>query len=1087
MAITKRTPGRKSNGVPAGRNLELILLALAAASAAAALWQVNAAKQTALQQAREGLAQGKVFHLSQPLTPGQIGLALSALRHQPEADLLLAENVLARWLAQQPKPLPNVGRLASLRVTKEDVQRFPRAEHYHDLLETAADRIAKREAERNAFLRWLRNLTSTPPEASVRVLDAATLQAAKPFFLVRSPEEYSSLFWRTVAMFFVPFFAAHEWFRFRRSHADPYVLPIVLLLTGFGFAYIVSLRDPVRDTLQWEEFAWGVALGIVMLAALATLQIARIARGYFAVPFAAAAALFLALLVAGSGPAGTDVRINLLGTQPIELIKVLLAFFLAGYLASEWEKLRYLGDRNTSWLSLPRRRDILPVLACLGISLAFLFLCGDLGPALVLCLTFLAIYCLTRRAAAPAVAILGGIAGSLWLVHTLRFPEYVAGRIDMWIDPWRVYLGKSMQLANSLWALASGGVTGTGFGFGMPEAIEAAHTDMVLAGIGEELGFTGLAVITLLYALLFWRFLRIARQSHVYGFFLGVTLTLLLAVQLLLIAAGTLGVLPLSGVVAPFLSFGKSSMLVNLAVCGVILSLSQQQADQAQKEFSGQVRTLGLVLASVGVVLLARVGWLQLYQADQRMAQPVQLQQWRTDDPDKRGELTRQFGEEFRRVPNPRLVRMAKLIPRGTVMDRNGVPIATNDAASLAAHRDAYAKMGLKPLALSRDIDGRYYPFGTESYYLLDDARQLAELTLRGYGNLRELVPLWRHRADRSAPVVRGILDRKRDLQLTIDMRLQLIASRALERAGEKKAAAVLLDPATGDILALASRPLPAMLPGDPDLPVGATQTGANLARVGLYPPGSSFKLVTAMAALRKNPSLTTASHNCEPLGAGRVGKVFRYANRRYTIRDFKGDPPHGDLTLKEALVVSCNAYFAQLGANEVGADALKQTAALFQISVDNPDLGESLAVELPNASYGQGEVVVTPLQMARVASAVATGGILRSARFLKEAPTAEPVRVVSPESAAYLADAMRDVVKRGTAARARIPAALNVAGKTGTAQWKRKATDHAWFVGFAPGLAFSVVVAEGGGGGATAAPIAGRIVAASRDLEGAR
>lgn len=1079
MVTTVRQPGARRGGAPAGRNLELVLLAVAALGLGAALWQVNSAKQPVLQAAREGLAQGKVFHLSQPLTPGQIGLALNALRHQPEADLLLAENMLARWLAEQPKPLANVGRLASLRITKEDVQRFPRAERYHALLETAEDRIEKREASRNAVVRWFSGFTSEPPRASVRVLDAATLQAAKPFFVVRSPEEYSGLFWRTVGLFFVPFFAAHVWFRFRGAGVDPFVLPVVLALAGIGFAYLVSLRDPVRDTTQWEEFAWGAMVGTVALAALATLDVAQWARGFFALPFALAIALFVALFVAGSGPSGTDVRINLLGTQPIEMIKVLLAFFLGGYLASEWEKLRYLGERG--WLSLPRRRDVLPIAACLSVSLLALVVCGDLGPALVLSLTFLAVYCLTRRAAAPALIILGVIGSVLWLVHWLRFPEYVAGRIDMWIEPWRVALGKSMQLANSLWALASGGVTGTGFGFGMPEAIEAAHTDMVLAGIGEELGFAGLALIAALYALLFWRFLRIARQSQVYGFFLGISLTLLLAVQLLLIAAGTLGVLPLSGVVAPFLSFGKSSMLVNLAVCGVMLSLSRRPAEQAQKEFAGQVRTLALVLGGVAALLLARVGWLQLYRADERMAQPVALQQWRTDDPDRRVELTRQFGEEFRKVPNPRLVRMAKLIPRGTVMDRHGVPIATNDAALLQTHRETYAALGLKPVALTKDIDGRFYPFGVESYYLLDDARQMAELTLRGYGALRELVPLWRHRADRSVPVVREILDRKRDLQLTVDMRLQLIASRALERAGQKKAAAVLVDPASGDILALASRPLPAILPGDPDLPAGATQTGANLARVGLYPPGSSFKLVTAMAALRKNPSLTSTQHHCEPVGGGRVGKVFRHRGRRYTIRDFPGDPAHGDLNLKEALVVSCNAYFAQLGASEVGAEALQQTAALFQISVDNPAAGDSLEVDLPNASYGQGEVVVTPLQMARVASAVATGGVLRASRFLKEAPAAEPVQVVSAESAAYLADAMRAVVTRGTAARARIPAALQVAGKTGTAQWKRKATDHAWFVGFAPGLAFSVVVAEGGGGGATAAPIAGQIVAAAK------
>ena len=1093
MAITVRRPDehRARPGTPSGRNLELLLLAAASLLAGFALLQVGSAKQPALEAAHSGLASGKLLNLSHALTPGQLRPALSSLRHQPEADLQLAENVLARWLAQQPKPLANVGRLASLRVTEADLARFPRSEYYHRQLASARQRLDQREAARPFYERWFRQL-GTPPTPSVRLLNAATLAEAKPFFAVRTPEDFQSLFHRALLLFFLPFFAVHAWFRFRGFTGDPFLLPTVLLLTGLGLAYLVSLRDPVRDTTQWEEYVWGVTLGLAALAALATLDLARLVRGYFALPLALAAALFAALLLFGSGPSGTDVRINLLGTQPIEAIKVLLAFFLAGYLASEWEKLRYLGDRSASWFSLPRRRDILPVLACLTAGLAFLFLCGDLGPALVLCLTFLAIYCVTRRAMAPAVLLLGAIAGSLWLVHTIRFPEYVAGRIDMWFDPWRVYLGKSMQLANALWALASGGLWGTGFGFGMPEAIEAAHTDMVLAGIGEELGFAGLTVLFALYVLLFWRFLRIAQRSNVYGFFLGVTLALLLAVQLLLIAAGTLGVLPLSGVVAPFLSYGRSSMLVNLAVCGIVLSLSQRTGEQgqAQQEFSGQVRTLALVLGSVALLLLGRAAWLQLYQPDQRMAQTVHLQQWRADDPDERLRLTREYGGEFRQLPNPRLVRMASLIPRGTISDRRGLPLASSDRNLIDQHKEAYAALGLKPAQLARDINGRYYPFGVEGYYLLDDARQLAELTLRGYGSLAELVPLWRHRADRNVAVVREILDRPRDLQLTIDMRLQLAASRALDRAGKKQAAAVVVDPASGDILALASRPLPPVLPGDPDLPLSTGQTGANLARTGLYPPGSSFKLVTAMAALRKNPALTTTSHNCEHIEPKRVGKIFRYGKLRYTIRDFPGDPAHGDLNMKEALVVSCNAYFAQLGAFEVGPEALRQTASLFQISVDNPALGEPLEVELPRASYGQGEVVVTPLQMARVASAIAAGGELAPSRFLTNTPAAATTRVISPESAAYLADAMRDVVKRGTAAGARIPAALEVAGKTGTAQWKRKATDHAWFAGFAPGaapgqkLAFAVVVVEGGGGGRTAAPIAGQIVAAGRALK---
>jgi hypothetical protein len=656
----------------------------------------------------------------------------------------------------------------------------------------------------------------------------------------------------------------------------------------------------------------------------------------------------------------------------------------------------------------------------------------------------------------------------------------------MWIDPWRVPLGKSMQLANSLWALSSGSLRGTGFGFGMPEAIEAAHTDMVLAGIGEELGFAGLALLFALYFLLFSRFLVVARRGDAYAFFLGTTLTLLLTAQLLLIAAGTLGIMPLSGVVVPFLSYGRSSMLANFAIAGVLLSLSNRQSGQANSEFHRQARMLTWTLAGCGALLLARAAWVQLYLPDDRMAQTVALEQWRAEDPDERLDFTARFGPPFRPVPNPRLVRMAREIPRGTVSDRNQIPLATSNAALIEEKKAALLALGVpaSALAAAGGPTGRVYPFGTSAYYVLSDAEQFAETTLRGYGSLRELVPLWRHQLDPKAPAVRAILDKPRDLRLSIDMRYQLAASRVLQRrAGTKKAAAVLLDPQTGEILALASQPLPAMLPGDPTASAQAAPTGANLARTGYYPPGSSFKLLTAMAALRKDPGLARTTHNCEPIEPRRVGKVFRYEGRRYTIRDFPGDPPHGDPGMKEALVVSCNAYFAQLGAFEIGPEQFRQTAGLFGISVDAPDRGDPLEVDLPRAAYGQGEVIVTPLDMARVAGTIAADGMLAPQRFLlTDAPPDPAVRIVNAESAQFLQDAMRDVVKRGTAA-SRALMALEIAGKTGTAQWKRKATDHAWFVGYAPledrRVAFAILVAEGGGGGRTAAPISGEIISA--------
>src|SRR6185369_11408709 len=170
-----------------------------------------------------------------------------------------------------------------------------------------------------------------------------------------------------------------------------------------------------------------------------------------------------------------------------------------------------------------------------------------------------------------------------------------------------------------------------------------------------------------------------------------------------------------------------------------------------------------------------------------------------------------------------------------------------------------------------------------EAYFLLDDARKVAEEQLRGYGTLRELVPMWRARADPNQPAVRKILSRNRDVQLTIDMRIQLAASRTLATSikRNKSGAAVVVRPVTGEILALAMRPLPAVLTGDPEMPEAGT--GVNLARLGQFPPGSAFKLVTAMAALRVDPDAHRHKHRCDALADGRVGQIFNYNKRRYT------------------------------------------------------------------------------------------------------------------------------------------------------------------------------------------------------------
>ena len=290
----------------------------------------------------------------------------------------------------------------------------------------------------------------------------------------------------------------------------------------------------------------------------------------------------------------------------------------------------------------------------------------------------------------------------------------------------------------------------------------------------------------------------------------------------------------------------------------------------------------------------------------------------------------------------------------------------------------------------------------------------------------------------------------------------------------------------------LAAVSLPAPLEGEEEAPP-ATRSPApralDRARYGLYPPGSTFKVVTAMAALRKDPALTQKTYECVRLPDGRVGNFIKGSNR--PIRDDEQDQAaHGTVNMERGITVSCNAYFAQLGTYDVGAQALFETAKLLGIAAAAPDTAEQLKKSLPQSSYGQGQVVASPFQMARVAATVANGGTMPAGRWLTDennARTSAPAAVMSAEAAQTLGRFMREVVTGGTGRRA-AAAGVAVAGKTGTAELA-DAPSHAWFIGFAPygagprKIALSVLVENGVYGGTAAAPAAAEIVNAAQKL----
>jgi cell division protein FtsI/penicillin-binding protein 2/cell division protein FtsW (lipid II flippase) len=920
----------------------------------------------------------------------------------------------------------------------------------------------------------------------------------KPLVAVRTPAEFRREFFEWSAIYFAGFYFVALVWRAARFRGDRAYLPALHLLSGIGFILMASMRDPLRDTLEFQKFALGAALGCVLLAlpAFRFFDYQRLSDWCYT-PLFAALALFALLMKFGRGPAGNDAKVNLGPFQPVEVIKILLVLFLAGYFTRNWERLRDLREKRIlprlfQRIGLPRLEHVVPVLCATGLAFAMFFELKDLGPALVTFFVFLSMFAVARGR--PGLAIVGLVlmVASVTVGYRMGQPHTVVDRIDMWLSPWDNDVHGGDQLAHGLWAFSTGGPVGAGPGWGDPAMIPAGNTDLVLPAIGEEWGFIGVASVFLLFAFLISRALRAAvRAATHFGFFLGLGLACLIAYEMMLISSGVLGALPLSGVVSPFLSSGNTAMLANFLIFALLASISADEREKGPHELlRAPTRTLKAVLACAGLALVVVAARYQVI-----------------DDRDYLARDAHSFEEDGIKRPqhNPRLNSIAREIPRGGIYDRNGIPLATSNWAELERHRADYAALGISLEQCCSRFDARLYPFGAATEHVVGDLRtgenfhasnaSLVEhdsnAKLQGY-NFAELAPLVRYRHQPGNPDIARVLARDRNIHLTLDIHLQLQAQEILEnhlrKTGNQKGSVVVMDAASGDVLALVSVPMP-----EPPGQRSAAPTPDELldrARYGQYPPGSTFKLVTAIAALNLNPQLQHRTYLCRTLSDGRAGNMIAGWNR--PIKDDVGDHAHGTLDMERAIAVSCNAYFAQLGVHDVGSKALAETAAKLGISTGDPaNLGRSL----PFAAYGQGEVLVSPFKMARVAAAIAAGGRMPEGRWIEDDSnprTDAPVEVLPASQAAFLAGAMRRVVTEGTGRNAMAGAQIEIAGKTGTAQLG-EGIPHAWFTGFAPynadaahRLAFAVLIEHGGYGARAAAPVAREVMEAALGLPNA-
>ena len=323
----------------------------------------------------------------------------------------------------------------------------------------------------------------------------------------------------------------------------------------------------------------------------------------------------------------------------------------------------------------------------------------------------------------------------------------------------------------------------------------------------------------------------------------------------------------------------------------------------------------------------------------------------------------------------------------------------------------------------------------------------------------------------------------------TLNADLQTTAYNSL---GDRRGAVVALEPSTGKILALVSKPDfdPNTISENWNTLVNDETNSSllNRATMGQYPPGSTFKVVTALDYFRQKGSLEGYSYLCQ--GSITVDD--------HTIQCYNGEV-HGQEDFYSAFAHSCNCAFADMGLN-LGAGSLRSTAEdlLFNKALPlNSYKTSRFTLEKNSAnalvmqtSIGQGNTLVSPMHMALITSAIANDGVLmkptmidkivnNSGDTVKETEKTEYKRLMTSNEAGILGKLMKNVVENGTAS------ALNgrgytVAGKTGSAEFDENGSSHSWFIGYSnvdnPDIAIAVIVENGGTGSEAAVPIAGDV-----------
>lgn len=818
------------------------------------------------------------------------------------------------------------------------------------------------------------------------------------------------------------------------------ILAIGATLTGLGLSTLFAIPNPLSaQLLGSEQLIKGIIPGAIALAVCATIDWNKFFSrtrdkwltntSLHGIIFAILALLLTVItIIFGTGPEGSGAKINLnlgvISVQPAPVISVLLALYFAFFLTNKEALIQGFAAKSMSREDIKRRSKLISivVLCTLAIISIQVLLLEDMGPALCSLFVAICIYSLIRQDSTRMIVGVGSFLLLSWAVKMTSLNVYPLVTVVIWITGWVIYgyfvkkrlfesailmvliiaglmyggdilssfgadsAGERLagrvemslepfdneslggdQVAHGVWGISNGGLWGRTGEFNCARTIPAAHTDMILSSVAETHGLLGVTVVLILFKLLVYYSIAAGlKNGRVFAYNLSVLMGLGIGVQAMVIMLGSIGRIPLTGVNLPFLSQGSSALVIHLACLGIIISISRQLplTEINTRKYAAASSVLMGVFCLLSIVIFIKCANWGFVNRDEYLVKPAYIR-------DIHGNRIVEY--------NPRIANTMKMMRIGSIVDRNGLVLATSDGEQIA--QDSlllrYEKLGIDRTSILSQIKGhnRIYPLYRHLFFYTGDANRkimwggtglspaglLAEerwySRLRGYNTMPEkrLIYSTKHHSDflpdetvfqsdkcvvydysALVPVMKSSTALKkwnasqeeRDIQLTVDASLQVRMNVRIEQyvkeqkrknnkiTDRTRISVAVVDGATGEVLCTSIYPL-----ADPDLLAAKAKDKEYIYRDDLQHGFKAYSDRDLAAAYATAPGSTaktiTGGAGLRKFGIAYAGPEYAEKVDADEIVDVSLGEPTGYVDLNIAIVGSSNVFFIKSAARK--------------------------------------------------------------------------------------------------------------------------------------------------------------------------